>query len=97
MGDVPNEGLIELLYAVDEDQPAAAIVNDDVGPHVVVNTGQIGDTVESQLSMIAAHMSWLADHTEADLETVADDALEIALEMQATGGFKTRSDDQSQG
>ncbi|MEF8757490.1 MAG: hypothetical protein V5A33_04565 [Halobacteriales archaeon] len=95
MGDVPNEGLIELLYAVDEDQPAAAIVRDDVGPRVAVNTGEIGDPVEYQLSMIAAYMSWLADHTEADLETVADDALEVALEMQATGGFESRVDEQS--
>ncbi|MFW5919833.1 MAG: hypothetical protein ACOCSF_06545, partial [Halanaeroarchaeum sp.] len=77
----------ELLYAVDEDHPAAATVVDDRGPNVVVNTGEPENAVEAQLSMIAVHMKWLADHTEADIETVAEDALELATEMQSGPGF----------
>jgi hypothetical protein len=93
MEDVPNEELIELLYSVDEDLPAAATVVDDRGPNIVVNTGTLENTVEAQLSMIAVHMKWLADHTEADIETVADDALELAQEMRESPGFFAHSED----
>jgi hypothetical protein len=93
MGDVQNAELIELLYAADEDMPAAAIVRDDRGPNLVVNTGRPDNTVEAQLEMIAGHMIWLADHTEADLEMVADDALDLAREMRAGEGFFANPED----
>ncbi|MFT4957606.1 MAG: hypothetical protein ACI9PP_002050 [Halobacteriales archaeon] len=93
MEDVSNEELIELLYAVEDDLPAAAIVKDDQGPNVIVNTGNPDDTVQAQLEMIAGHMTWLADHTEADLETVAQDALSVAQDMRDAPGFFAHSED----
>jgi hypothetical protein len=84
MSDHPNEDLIELLYDADETEPAAAAVLEPDGPRVTVNTGHTDSAVESQLTLIATHMKWLADRTDVDVSRVADDALEIAEEMKAS-------------
>lgn len=84
MSDHPNEELIGLLYDADEAEPAAASVLESDGPRVTVNTGHTDSAVESQLTLIATHMKWLADRTDVDVSRVADDALEIAEEMKAS-------------
>lgn len=84
MGDHPNEDLIGLLYDADEAEPAAAAVLEADGPRVSVNTGYTDDAVESQLTLIAAYMKWLADRTDVDVSRVADDALDLAEEMKAS-------------
>lgn len=82
MSDIPNEALIELLAAADADDPATAIVLEDDGPQISVRTGHTDNPVESQLTMIAGYMTWLADRTDVDVERVAQDALEIAADMK---------------
>lgn len=84
MSDHPNEDLIGLLYDADETEPAAAAVLEADGPRVSVNTGHTDSAVESQLTLIAAYVKWLADRTDVDPERVADDVLEIVDEMRAS-------------
>lgn len=84
MSDHPKEDLIGLLYESTEAEPAAAAVLETDGPHVSVHTGHTDSAVESQLTLIAAYMKWLADRTQVDTERVADDALEIVEEMRAS-------------
>jgi|GEM_PF-4885585 len=82
MGDHPNANLIELLYNGDETEPAVAVRLESDGPRIGVSTGYTDDPVESQLSMLAGYMTWLAHNTEVDVERVAEDALDIAREMR---------------
>lgn len=85
MGDHPNEDLIQLLYGADGTEPAvAAVLESDGAPRVSVQTGHTDSAVESQLTLIAAYVKWLADRSDVDPERVADDAMEIVDEMRAS-------------
>lgn len=84
MSDHPNEDLIGLLYDAGEAEPAVAAVLEEDGPRVSVNTGYTDNAVESQLTLIAAYVKWLADRSDVEPETVADDALEIVDQMRAS-------------
>lgn len=82
MSDHPHEEAIKLLYAAGEDHPAAAVVLDGRGPRLSVTTGYTDDPVEAQLTMIAAYVNWMAEHTDVEPEQVTDDALAIVHEMR---------------
>lgn len=83
MSDHPHEEAIQLLYAAETEDPAAAVVLNDQGPRLSVNTGHTDSAVEAQLTMIAGYIDWLASHTNVEPERVAGDALEITLEMRS--------------
>lgn len=78
MSDHPHGDAIQLLYAADEDHPSAALVLDDRGPTLRVETGRTEDAVRSQLRLIATHVRWLADRTDVPVEQVATDVATLA-------------------
>lgn len=78
MSDHPHGDAIQLLYAATEDHPSAALVLDDRGPTLRVETGRTEDAVVSQLRLIATHVRWLADRTDVPVEQVATDVATLA-------------------
>lgn len=82
MSDHPHGDAIQLLYAADEDHPSAALVLDDQGPTLRVETGRTEDAVQSQLRLIATHVRWLADHTDVPVEQVATDVATLADDVE---------------
>lgn len=82
MADHPHEEAIKLLYAAEEEHPAAAVVLDKQGPRLSVNTGHTDSAVEAQLTMIAGYVNWLADHTDVPPEQVTTDVLDIVHNLR---------------
>lgn len=82
MADHPHEEAIKLLYAAEKAHPAAAVVLDEKGPRLSVNTGHTDSAVEAQLTMIAGYVGWLAEHTDVPPQQVTTDVLEIVHQLR---------------
>jgi len=86
VSDSPHQNAIDVLNQLDEENPTATLFLDEDGPGATINTGHTGDPTAAQFDLIATHILWMSDNTNANIEQIAMQAAQTARQLKDEDG-----------